>query len=144
VEENNMPGMHMQEKEEEDLVFTQNWSPPPAGWVKLNTDVGYRHSPGEASTGVVVRDDRGNVLLSAWKSLQHVASAEEAEAEACLQGLKLVAEWIRQPACVEADCATLIQAINRREEDRLVMPGDMQTRWRMGWGSVRWVRSKLL
>jgi hypothetical protein len=30
-------------------------------------------------------------------------SLSEAEAEACLQGLTLVAEWIRQPTIVEPD-----------------------------------------
>jgi hypothetical protein len=28
-----------------------------------------------------------------------------------------VVEWIKQPICVESDCATLIQAINRKEAD---------------------------
>jgi hypothetical protein len=38
---------------------------------------------GMASTGVVVRDKSGNVLLSAWRTLNNIASAEEAEALAC-------------------------------------------------------------
>jgi ribonuclease HI len=64
---------------------------------------------------VIIRDVHGNVILSAWRSLQHIALAEEAEMEACLQGLPLVAEWIRQPVCIETDCATLIQAITRKK-----------------------------
>jgi ribonuclease HI len=67
---------------------------PPEGWVMLYTDAGFRHHTGEASTGVVVRDNQRKVLLSAWRSLKHVASMEDAETEACLEGLCLVAEWI--------------------------------------------------
>jgi hypothetical protein len=39
-----------------------------------------------ASSGVIVRDHEGSVLLTAWKVLRHCSSREEAEAEACLHG----------------------------------------------------------
>jgi hypothetical protein len=57
---------------------TPRWTVPPEGWVKLNSDAGYRPDTGEASTGVVIRDSQGKVLLSAWRPLRHVASIEEA------------------------------------------------------------------
>jgi hypothetical protein len=37
-----------------------------------------------------------------------------AEAEACLRGIKLAVEWIRQPIVIESDCLTLIRAIETR------------------------------
>jgi hypothetical protein len=52
---------------------------------------------------VVVRDERGKVILSAWKPIRHVASLEEAEAEACMHGLRLVIEWVQKPVCVKVD-----------------------------------------
>jgi hypothetical protein len=67
---------------------------------------------------VVVKDECGNVILSAWKPIRYVASPEKAEAEACLHGLRLVTECVRQPVCVEADCVNLIHAINIEGDDR--------------------------
>ncbi|GJN39711.1 hypothetical protein PR202_gb28846 [Eleusine coracana subsp. coracana] len=52
-------------------------------------------------------------------------SVEEAEAEACLEGVRLTAEWVREPAIVEADCSTLIQSL----------VGTGQTR--EGWRGIR-------
>jgi hypothetical protein len=52
----------------------RGWTPPSVGWAKLNTDVGFCIDTGKASTWVVVRDMNGKVLLSAWRSLNHVDS----------------------------------------------------------------------
>jgi ribonuclease HI len=94
------------------------WELPPHGWVKLNTDAGYCPRSGLASLGVVVRDAEGKVLLTAWKVLRRCDSAEEAEAEACLEGLRLLVEWIKQPSYLESDCATLVHALVGNEETR--------------------------
>ncbi|GJN16502.1 hypothetical protein PR202_gb03501 [Eleusine coracana subsp. coracana] len=48
---------------------------------------------------------------------------EEAEAEACLEGVRLTAEWVRQPAHVEADCSTLIDALNSKRPSRASWAG---------------------
>jgi hypothetical protein len=56
------------------------WKPPPIGWVKLNTDADFCSTSGKASTGVVVWDHVGKVLLLAWSSLHHCRSPEAAEA----------------------------------------------------------------
>jgi hypothetical protein len=41
---------------------------------KAQSDAGFRSDNGDASTGVVVRDSHGQVLLTAWRSLRNVAS----------------------------------------------------------------------
>jgi hypothetical protein len=69
------------------------WLAPHGGRVKVNTDAGFCPMSGRASTGIVARDDAGRVLLTAWSGLGRCASPEEAEAEAYLQGVRLVAEW---------------------------------------------------
>jgi hypothetical protein len=96
----------------------RKWTPPQAGWVKLNSDAGFCPRTGAASIGVVIRNDRGEVLLTAWNSLSRCGSAEEAEAEACLLGVRLTAEWIRQPTCVESDCSNLAKALGQEMEPR--------------------------
>jgi hypothetical protein len=52
------------------------WTPSPVRWAKLNTDVGFCIDTGKASTRVVVQDMNGNVLLSTWRSLTHIVSAD--------------------------------------------------------------------
>jgi hypothetical protein len=89
----------------------EKWKPPPPGWVKLNIDAGFCSSSDMAGTGVVVRDPDGKVLLTAWQFLRHCGSPEEAEADACLQELILLMEWIKQPTCFESDCLGLIKAM---------------------------------
>jgi hypothetical protein len=42
----------------------------------------------KAGVGVVIRDHRGQVILSEWKPITGCTSAEEAEVHAFLAGLK--------------------------------------------------------
>jgi hypothetical protein len=54
----------------------------------------------------------------AWRIVRHCRSPEEAQAEACLEAVRLAAEWIRQPICLESDCATIVKALNPKESSR--------------------------
>jgi hypothetical protein len=45
-----------------------------------------------ASTRVVVRDPNEQVMLTTWIWLRHCGTLEEAEAEACLQAIRLASE----------------------------------------------------
>jgi hypothetical protein len=45
-------------------------------------------------------------------------SPEHVEAEACLEGVRLAAEWIRLPTRVESDCKTLITGLERKNDIR--------------------------
>jgi ribonuclease HI len=83
------------------------WTPPGKGWAKINTDAGFCQNTAMAGIGVVARDSQGKVLFSAWSFMDNVGSAEEAEALACWEGLRLAKEWIRQPVVVESDCLGL-------------------------------------
>jgi hypothetical protein len=99
------------------------WRPPPAGWAKVNTDVGYCQDTCMASIGAVVRDVHGNVLIvmASWRTSANVASAEEAEALACLDGIRLAVEEVHLPTEFETDCYTLVQAMNGE--------GRLRARW---------------
>jgi hypothetical protein len=48
----------------------QKWQVLSEGWVKLNSEVGFRSDIGRASAEIIVRDSHGRVLLSAWRSLE--------------------------------------------------------------------------
>jgi hypothetical protein len=73
----------------------ENWKALHVGWVKLNTDASFCPPTGVASLGIIARGHDGQVILSSWKYLPTAASAKEAEILACLEGLRLCAEWIR-------------------------------------------------
>jgi ribonuclease HI len=75
--------------------------------VKLNTDAAFCHDSGAASAGCIVRDEGGKVLLTAWRVLRDCGSPEQAEAEACLEALRLTPEWIHQPTWAESDCSNI-------------------------------------
>jgi hypothetical protein len=101
----------------------ERWVVPQGGWVKVNTDAGFCPLSVRASTGVVIRDDTGKVFLTAWKSLGHCASPEEAEAEAYLQGVRLVAEWVGKPMYAELDCLSLVRVVQVEHEARSTWAG---------------------
>jgi hypothetical protein len=55
--------------------------------------------------------------------MENFASAEEVEAEACLQGIWLVRVWIDQPQVIEADCAGLIKELMSEGQHRAPWAG---------------------
>jgi hypothetical protein len=73
--------------------------------------------------GVIIRGCEGKVLLTLWRSLWNVASVEAAEAEACMEGVRLTIQWIKQLLQVELDCKLLIQGIMQEEENRSQIAG---------------------
>jgi hypothetical protein len=93
------------------------------GWVKLNANAYFRAANGDGGMGVIIRDDEGKVLLTTWRTLRNLASAEAVEAEACLEGVRLATQWIRQPLQVELDCQLLIEALNKEGENISLLVG---------------------
>jgi len=78
------------------------WQAPDPGSIKINVDGAFKGN-GEASIGVVIRDSKCVVLLSAWRVIFHAASAEEVELLACREGISLAVEWTPGPAILETD-----------------------------------------
>lgn len=87
------------------------WVPPPAYWAKLNCDAAYDDRSGEAYVGCVIRNCNGDVLLSAWMSLQRCSTALEAESMACSFASTLAREWVLMPTIVES-CSELIDGLS--------------------------------
>jgi hypothetical protein len=83
------------------------WQAPQHDWMKVNVDGAFDAASGEGGAGVVIRDSRGRVQLTAWKFISQCVSAEEAEALACKEGLELAAKWCRQGIILETDCGTI-------------------------------------
>ena len=73
---------------------------------------------GGASLGVVIRDDAGKVLLSAWRVVANASNAEEVEILACKEGLALAVEWTPCQATLESDCSSVIKYLSDLGEQR--------------------------
>jgi hypothetical protein len=43
---------------------------------------------------------------------------KKAETEACYEGIKQPAEWIKKPTIIESDCLYLVEALKTPMEDR--------------------------
>jgi hypothetical protein len=65
------------------------------------------------------------VLLLAWRVLDNVAIVEEVEALACMEGMRLATDWLRQPTMVESDCLGLIKEIRSGEDSRASWVGSI-------------------
>ncbi|OEL23485.1 hypothetical protein BAE44_0015498 [Dichanthelium oligosanthes] len=82
---------------------------------------------GEAGLGVVARDSKGN-------------AAEEAEAIACVEGIRLATQWCRQPVIIESDCARVVAALQSKSMDKSTLSfvvtegkelSQLLSKWRM-------------
>ncbi|KAK1601758.1 hypothetical protein QYE76_037725 [Lolium multiflorum] len=94
------------------------WRPPPVGSLLASVDAGWDAFSKKAGLGAVVRDEKGGVVKSSWSHIQYCASAEEAEARACLEGLKHLIDIQRFPSTVETDCQRVVQAAYSLVPDR--------------------------
>src|SRR5260370_25142111 len=77
-----------------DRALRELWPNPGARLttLRLRADGGARGNPGPAALGVVIEDDQGMRLLTVHRFLG-VASNNQAEDQALIEGLKAVADW---------------------------------------------------
>ncbi|KAK1668894.1 hypothetical protein QYE76_057053 [Lolium multiflorum] len=80
------------------------WAKPDYGSIKNNVDAGFCPKSKESTAGVVVRDHLGSVILAASMVGNNCFGAEEAEAKAIYEGLKLAVEHNLSPNTLESDC----------------------------------------
>ena len=93
------------------------WVCPPDDWIEINVDGSFVEQTGEAGVGVIARNNKGDVIFSAWRVLFRCTYAVEAEACACVEGFRLAAEWACQrPIIVESDCARVVEAMRKKKD----------------------------
>jgi hypothetical protein len=96
--------------------FSMGWEPPPEGWTKINVDGSFVEQSGAAGVGVIARDDKGTVIFTAWCAIARCESAYEAEALACLEGLKLASQWASGSVILETDCVRVLNALRDKDD----------------------------
>ena len=99
------------------------WSRPPAGCLKVNTDVAFLESTRTGSTGAVLRDDRGGVLAAATHAYSNVANVLMAEAMAVRDGVLLAIEQGEMRVILETDNATLVTLLHSDDGIRSTIAG---------------------
>ena len=87
------------------------WSPPTENLYKANFDAALFEHLGFAGVGVVMRDDRGNVLATLSQKIALPQSVEMAEALAAKRAVQLVTEMSFVRVVVEGDCNRVGQAL---------------------------------
>ena len=94
-------------------------SAPPAGRVKLNVDGSFVHTDGGlAGAGMILRDNDGNIIFSACRSILHCSGPLQAELLACQEGLSLALQWSTRPVDIEMDCMDAVKLIKSPTLDR--------------------------
>ena len=71
------------------------WETPISGTVKVNVDGSFIRENGQASIGIIARNDKWEILFLAARMLARFNSAEEAELQAINEGLDLTSVWIK-------------------------------------------------
>jgi ribonuclease HI len=82
------------------------------GNLKANVDAGWDQASKHAGIGIIIRNHHGEPILTEWRFVPVCASAEEAEVQACLMGMKHLIDLQCWAAILESDCLRAIQAIN--------------------------------
>jgi ribonuclease HI len=93
------------------------WENPTAGKAKVNVDASFIPANGQASVGILARNDKGEIIFSAARMLVGCKSAEEAELQAISEGQALSSIWVKEPVICETDCAVAVKAINKPGKD---------------------------
>jgi ribonuclease HI len=105
------------------------WKPPDTNWLCLSVDASYIKETNVASWGALIRDHNGQVHCSAWGMLSKCATAEMAEAMACLEGIKFSVPLVASGIIIESDCANLIKKVSAAKMDRLRWIVPIQQAW---------------
>jgi hypothetical protein len=87
------------------------WILPDHGEAKLNTDGAFDKEG--AGIGMILRDENGDVIISACRHLQHCIDATEAELTAIEEGLRLALHWFQGRFVVETDSAEAVHLIKQ-------------------------------
>jgi ribonuclease HI len=101
-----------------DAECEKSWAMPPPGWVKLNTDGSFHEESKQGGAGMILRDDRGEIIFSSCRFLENCSSPLEAELAACMEGCALTLQHNTKPCIVEMDCLEAIMMIKTPGEER--------------------------
>src|ERR1044072_1717734 len=86
-----------------------SWLPPNSGWLKANFDASFKPDTG-ATFGLVVRDEKGSLIVVATLHAGTQFDAEVAEALCFRWAVKLCHSLLCTQVQFETDCISLLNA----------------------------------
>lgn len=104
-------------QEETGVRDVQGWTPPPRGVCKINTDV-VVSVEGKIGVGMVVRDEVGDILMSAGRSWNARITALQAEAEAIWFGLRYAYDAGFRNVQLQSDYLVLVNLLQSRAKEK--------------------------
>jgi ribonuclease HI len=93
-----------------------SWVRPSEGWIKINVDGSFVERTETAGVGVIARNSEGAVVFMAWRALFRCADAAEAEARACVEGVRLATQLAQVPVIIESDCVRVVKAMKEKKD----------------------------
>ncbi|MBA0786429.1 hypothetical protein Gotri_026017 [Gossypium trilobum] len=96
---------------------TVKWSPPQSEFVKINVDAGFHLAQKKASSGVILRDEIGQILGACSRVTYPVLSVFAAEAIAVIHDLRFAYELGFLSVILEWDSRSVIEKISSDKED---------------------------
>ncbi|MFQ6631948.1 hypothetical protein Gotur_009310, partial [Gossypium turneri] len=97
------------------------WRPPDVGIIKINFDASFIKEKGLATTAVLARNYKGDVIGAETYLFENISDPFVAEARACERALIFARNMRFQRLVVEGDSLTVIKTIRRDEADKLII-----------------------
>ncbi|KAH9741755.1 putative reverse transcriptase/RNA-dependent DNA polymerase [Citrus sinensis] len=93
----------------------KQWKPPPENWCKVNVDAAIDHQSQRARLGVVIRNDKGDVVAAAIKPSSFNGDVPYAEDEAIEWGMQVAKRAGITAVILESDCQAATDLANNRK-----------------------------
>ncbi|XP_012852581.1 PREDICTED: uncharacterized protein LOC105972189 [Erythranthe guttata] len=95
--------------------FSQTWTPPPIGVLKLNVDAAFPPNSEFHRVSLIARNATGTCVWWQVRRVLGMVSPSEGEAHAILQALRTAKFRQWNAITVESDCLLVIEALQKRE-----------------------------
>lgn len=99
------------------LASSVKWSPPPIGMAKINVDASYNENLKKSISGIVIRNESGEILGACIRFTHHVFSVCAAKAWSVLHGLHFAHDLGFLSVPLEGDSKTVFNKVNSQEDD---------------------------